>query len=230
MFRSDSLQRKPSQLACLRHVTGFPRLGLRRKLRQSARHRGHAPLASDTGLTRFINLDSSMLIRLPPSHSLPLLAASRWGATVFGVTDTVVPAHDLRMSWVLLYRWLHIPEKPSASPKAITTSPETQSASATDAPSAIYVNWLCSCMNSQSTTTAWRWSATINPGFANCSRLETGACCTMRPACLNGPSPLRPCVCRISAYDVRRVGRRMPFRWSPVTRPTTAPCRRRQPG
>jgi hypothetical protein len=44
---------------------GFPHLGLLRKLRQFARRRGHAPLASDTNLPRFTNLDSCVLSRLP---------------------------------------------------------------------------------------------------------------------------------------------------------------------
>lgn len=44
---------------------GFPHLGLLRKLRQSMRHWGHAPLASVIDLPRFTYLDSNMLMRLP---------------------------------------------------------------------------------------------------------------------------------------------------------------------
>lgn len=44
---------------------GFPHRGLLRKLRQSMRHRSHAPLTSVTDLPRFTCLDSNMLRRLP---------------------------------------------------------------------------------------------------------------------------------------------------------------------
>lgn len=44
---------------------GFPHRGLLRKLRQSVRHRGHAPLTFATDLPRFTYLDSDMLRRLP---------------------------------------------------------------------------------------------------------------------------------------------------------------------
>lgn len=44
---------------------GFPHRGLLRKLRQPARHRGHAPLTSVADLPRFTCLDSDILRRLP---------------------------------------------------------------------------------------------------------------------------------------------------------------------
>ncbi len=44
---------------------GFPHPGLLRKLRQSVRHRGHAPLTSVTDLPRFTCLDSDILRRPP---------------------------------------------------------------------------------------------------------------------------------------------------------------------
>ncbi len=45
----------------------FPHRRLLRKLRKSARHRGHAPLISVADLPRFTCLDSGILRRLPCS-------------------------------------------------------------------------------------------------------------------------------------------------------------------
>ena len=75
-----------SQTASLRHVVGFPNVGLLRRLRQLIGHRGHIPLAFTMSLPQFTCWTQTYWLGCR-SQSLSLHSASRYGldgiATLF---------------------------------------------------------------------------------------------------------------------------------------------------